>query len=120
LGESLRAFTRYFEHIRLNKIASEKLGLRLVSLSRLVIEPEVLATHRREGRQRVIQPAAVDREMEDEVKGVTFKHRVDEIQAVSMKRLSKIEAADDPSDGAAMSSRPNRVGDPLGSSTFVS
>jgi single-strand DNA-binding protein len=38
--------------------------------------------------------------VEDEVKGVTFKHRIAEIHAVSMKRLSKIEGADDPSDGA--------------------
>jgi hypothetical protein len=28
------------------------------------------------------------------------KHRIAEIHAISMKRLSKIEAADDPSDGA--------------------
>src|SRR5258707_12579464 len=40
------------------------------------------------------------REVEDEVKGTTFKHRIAEIHAISMKRLSKIEAADDPSDGA--------------------
>ena len=39
------------------------------------------------------------REVEDEVKGVTFKHRIAEIHAVSIKGLSKIEAADDPSDG---------------------
>jgi len=30
----------------------------------------------------------------------TFKHRIAEIHNISMKRLSKIEAADDPSDGA--------------------
>jgi single-strand DNA-binding protein len=40
------------------------------------------------------------REVDDEVKGITFKHRIAEIHAISMKRLSKIEAADDPSDGA--------------------
>jgi single-strand DNA-binding protein len=40
------------------------------------------------------------RGVEDEVKGVTFKHRIAEIHPVSMKRLSKVEAADDPSDGA--------------------
>jgi hypothetical protein len=40
------------------------------------------------------------REVEDEVNGVTFNHRIAEIHAVSMKRLSKVEAADDPSDGA--------------------
>jgi single-strand DNA-binding protein len=40
------------------------------------------------------------REVEDEIKGTTFKHRIAEIHAISMKRLSKVEAADDPSDGA--------------------
>ena len=40
------------------------------------------------------------REVEDEVKGITFKHRIAEIHAISMKRLSKIEATDDPLDGA--------------------
>jgi TnpA family transposase len=40
------------------------------------------------------------REVEDEVKGTTIKHRIAEVHANSMKRLSKIEAADDPSDVA--------------------
>ena len=40
------------------------------------------------------------REVEDEIEGTRFKHRIAEIHAISMKRLSKIEAADDPSDGA--------------------
>ncbi|WP_263385799.1 single-stranded DNA-binding protein [Granulicella arctica] len=40
------------------------------------------------------------REVEEDVEGVTFKHRIAEIHAISMKRLSKIEAADDPLDGA--------------------
>jgi hypothetical protein len=40
------------------------------------------------------------REVEDEVKGTTFKHRIAEVHATSMKRLSKIETADDPADGA--------------------
>jgi single-strand DNA-binding protein len=40
------------------------------------------------------------REVEDEVKGNTSQHRIAEIHAIGMKRLSKIEAADDPSDGA--------------------
>ena len=40
------------------------------------------------------------REVEDEVGGTTFKHRIAEIHATSMKRLSKVETADDPSDGA--------------------
>jgi single-strand DNA-binding protein len=39
------------------------------------------------------------REVEDEVKGTTFKHRITEVHATGMKRLSKIEGADDPSDG---------------------
>jgi single-strand DNA-binding protein len=40
------------------------------------------------------------REVEDEIKGTTFKHRIAKIHATTVKRLSKIEAADDPSDGA--------------------
>ena len=40
------------------------------------------------------------REVEDELKGITFKHRFAEIHAISMKRLSKVEAPDDPTDGA--------------------
>jgi len=40
------------------------------------------------------------REVQDEVKGNTFKHRIAEVHAISMKRLSKVEAADDPTDGA--------------------
>jgi single-strand DNA-binding protein len=40
------------------------------------------------------------REVEDKVEGTTFKHRIAEIHATSVKRLSKVEAADDPSDGA--------------------
>jgi single-strand DNA-binding protein len=37
---------------------------------------------------------------EDEVDGTFFKHRIAEIHAISIKRLSKIEATDDPSDAA--------------------
>ncbi len=40
------------------------------------------------------------REVEDKVKETVFKHRIAEVHATSMKRLSKVEAADDPSDGA--------------------
>jgi single-strand DNA-binding protein len=40
------------------------------------------------------------REVEDEVKGTPFEHRIAEVHAISMKRLSKLEAHDDPSDGA--------------------
>jgi single-strand DNA-binding protein len=40
------------------------------------------------------------REYEEDVHGLTVKHRIAEVHASSMKRLSKIEATDDPSDGA--------------------
>jgi len=40
------------------------------------------------------------REVEDDVNGTTFKHRIAEVHATSMKRLSKVEAPDDPMDGA--------------------
>jgi single-strand DNA-binding protein len=40
------------------------------------------------------------REVEDEVEGTTFKHRIAEVHATSMKRLSKIETADDPANRA--------------------
>jgi len=40
------------------------------------------------------------REVQDDVEGTPFKHRIAEIHAISMKRLSKVEAADDPADGA--------------------
>jgi single-strand DNA-binding protein len=36
----------------------------------------------------------------DEVKGTTFKHRIAEVHATSLKRLSKVKGADDPTDGA--------------------
>ena len=40
------------------------------------------------------------RDVEDDVEGTPFKHRIAEIHATSLKRLSKIEAADDPTDAA--------------------
>ena len=40
------------------------------------------------------------REIEDEAEATRFKHRIAEVHAIRMKRLSKIEAADDPADGA--------------------
>jgi single-strand DNA-binding protein len=40
------------------------------------------------------------REIVEDVEGAKFKHRIAEIHAISVKRLSKVEAADDPSDGA--------------------
>ncbi len=39
------------------------------------------------------------REVEEDVDGTRFRHRIAETHAISMKRLSKIEATDDPSDG---------------------
>ena len=41
------------------------------------------------------------REVSEEVEGVTFKHSIAEIHATSMKRLSKVEVAEDPADGAS-------------------
>jgi len=40
------------------------------------------------------------REVTEDVEGASFKHRIAEIHAISMKRLSKIVATDDPHDGA--------------------
>jgi single-strand DNA-binding protein len=40
------------------------------------------------------------REVEEDVKGITFKHQIAEVHAISMKRLSRVEAADEPGDGA--------------------
>jgi single-strand DNA-binding protein len=45
------------------------------------------------------------REVEDDVKGTAFKHRIAEVHAVSMKRLSKTEAADDLRMGPVKNSR---------------
>jgi single stranded DNA-binding protein len=39
-------------------------------------------------------------EADEDVEGAGFKHRIAEVHATSMKRLSKIEATDDPTDGA--------------------
>src|ERR1035437_10671213 len=40
------------------------------------------------------------RTVEEEVEGKPFKHTIAEIHASGMRRLSKVEAADDPTDGA--------------------
>jgi single-strand DNA-binding protein len=40
------------------------------------------------------------REVEEEVEGTSFKHTIAEIHATGMRRLSKVEAPDDPGDGA--------------------
>ena len=42
------------------------------------------------------------RTVEEDVEGTPFKHTIAEIHATSMKRLSKVEAADDPGDGASV------------------
>jgi single-strand DNA-binding protein len=52
------------------------------------------------GQLIILEGSLRYREYEEDVHGLTVKHRVAEIHATSMKRLSKIEAADDPSDGA--------------------
>ena len=40
------------------------------------------------------------RTVEEDVEGKPFKHTIAEIHASSIRRLSKVEAADDPTDGA--------------------
>ncbi len=40
------------------------------------------------------------REVTEDVEGASFKHRIAEIHATSMKRLSKVDVTDDPADGA--------------------
>jgi single-strand DNA-binding protein len=40
------------------------------------------------------------RTVEEDVEGKPFKHTIAEIHASSMRRLSKVETADDPADGA--------------------
>ncbi len=40
------------------------------------------------------------REVSEDIEGVPFKHRLAEIHATSLKRLSKVEAADAPADAA--------------------
>ena len=40
------------------------------------------------------------RTIEEDVEGTPVKHTIAEIHAASIKRLSKLEAADDPTDGA--------------------
>ena len=40
------------------------------------------------------------RTVEEDVESKPFKHTIADIHASSMRRLSKVEAADDPTDGA--------------------
>jgi single-strand DNA-binding protein len=54
----------------------------------------------RKGQLITLEGTLRYREVQDEGEGTTFKHRIAEVHATSMKRLSKIETADDPSDGA--------------------
>jgi single-strand DNA-binding protein len=61
----------------------------------------VIRSAKQEGRSaRFGEGTLRYREVEDEIEGTKFKHRISEIHATGMKRLSKIEAADDPADGA--------------------
>ena len=59
--------------------------------------------HTQDGRRRQGSPEGTlrYREVTEDVESNSFKHRIAEIHATSMKRLSKIEAADDPADGDA-------------------
>jgi single-strand DNA-binding protein len=52
------------------------------------------------GQLITLEGALRYREYEEDVHGLTVRHRIAEIHASSMKRLSRIEAPDDPSDGA--------------------
>ena len=52
------------------------------------------------GQLITLEGALRYREVEDDVDGTRFKHRLPEVHATSMKRLSRVEAADDSSDGA--------------------
>jgi hypothetical protein len=69
--------------------------------SRLCLEKSVVVRQNSpEGAADHLEGALRYREVEDEGKGTTYQHRIAEVHANSMKRLSKIEAADDPSDRA--------------------
>ena len=46
------------------------------------------------------------REVEDDIQGTSVKHRIAEIHASSLRRLSKIQAPDDPTHKPATNSRP--------------
>jgi single-strand DNA-binding protein len=52
------------------------------------------------GQLIVLEGTLRYREYEEDVHGLTVRHRIAEIHASSMKRLSKVEAPEDPSDGA--------------------
>ena len=54
----------------------------------------------RKGQLITLEGKLKYREVEEDVECVPFNHRIAEIHAINMKRLSKIEADDDPSDGA--------------------
>ncbi len=53
------------------------------------------------GQLIILEGTLKYRDVIEDVEGNSSKHRLAEIHATSMKRLSKIEATDDPSDGAA-------------------
>jgi single-strand DNA-binding protein len=54
----------------------------------------------RKGQLVALEGTLKYRDVEDDVEGTPFKHRIPEIHATSLKRLSKIEAPDDPTDAA--------------------
>jgi single-strand DNA-binding protein len=58
-------------------------------------------------------------EATDEAKGTTFKHRIAEVHAIGVKRLAKVEAADDPTDGADDESSPPLGVDEASSTVFA-
>ena len=59
-----------------------------------------LAKTLQKGQLITLEGALRYREVEDDVQGTPVKHRIAEIHASSLKRLSKIEASDDPTDQA--------------------
>jgi single-strand DNA-binding protein len=52
------------------------------------------------GQLVILEEKIKYRTVEEDVEGKPFKHTIAEIHASSMRRLSKFEAADDPTDGA--------------------
>jgi single-strand DNA-binding protein len=64
------------------------------------INPSKFAKTLQKGQLITLEGILRYREVEDESEGIIFNHGIAEIHAISLKRLSKVEAADDPSDGA--------------------
>ena len=55
----------------------------------------------RRGQLVTLERTLRNREVTEDVGGHAFKHRIAESHVISMNRLSKVEAADDPSDLAS-------------------